>query len=151
MLKIFSWLKCSSWQSHQAPCETVQFYVFQGSKKEREGRSVKAWTNIKKKVRKPHDAVFTLRIYKTSFLLITKCIQKFCWEWQTSILWTWGRKGQISRGGGPGLIKTINACSIYVQFRTHMCLCVLILDQLRTWIVWSWSGLLFRTLCIMSL
>lgn len=47
----------------------MQFYVFQGSKKEREGISVKAWANIKKKVRKPHDAVFTLRIYKTSWLL----------------------------------------------------------------------------------
>lgn len=59
-------IKCLSWQSHQALCETVQFYVFQGNKKEREGRSLKAWANIKKKVRKPHDAVLTLRIYKIS-------------------------------------------------------------------------------------
>lgn len=47
-------------------------------KKEKEGRSVKIWTNIKKKATKPRDAVFILRSCKTSCFLSTKPVHKVC-------------------------------------------------------------------------
>lgn len=62
-------LKSLRWQSRQAACEIVHdnLMYFKGAKRERGGRSVKTWRNIKKKVRKPHDAVFTLKLQNILF------------------------------------------------------------------------------------